>query len=137
MVNEPAYAPPLIETARAHITTVVDALSAATGLKKTFISEVAKGDRAFLSRIEDTVFSFRTYDEVMGRLSAAWPDSAPWPETVPRYPPTDLPDDIRAELDRRLSRAEEEKAARVAELKAELARLGADPTEAAQAPANP
>lgn len=136
MVTDPAYAPPMLETARANIRRTVDVLAAHTGLPQTFLSVVARGDRAFLTRMNEKAFSFRGYDEVMGRLSAAWPDDLPWPRDVPRPAPGDLPPEIREELDRRLVNCAEAKAERIAELQAELARLGA-PAVADQAPAHP
>ncbi len=118
MVTEPAYAPPLSETARNNVRAVVDALIAGTGLTETFVSAFAKGDRAFTKRLPETTMSMRTYDEAMGRLSAGWPSDLPWPEAVPRPEPAGLSEDERRVVDTVIIRrradlaAKEAKAAR-------------------------
>lgn len=134
MVNEHAYAPTLTETARANIRTAVDALMSGTGLSQTFISRAMNGDSAWVKRLPETSINLRSYDAAMGRLSAMWPDDLPWPASVPRPAPLDLPPEVRADLDSRLINCDEAKAARIAELQAELARLGA-PAGGDQAPA--
>lgn len=149
MVNEFAYAPTLTETARNNIRTACDALIAATGLTDTLISRVVKGDSAFIKRLPETSINIRTYDEVMGRLSAAWPEDAEWPASVPRPAPIPLPDATRADLEaamikRRAIRAQEEArdARRVAREARAVARhvAGRSPKATAggdQAPAHP
>lgn len=99
MVNDPKYAPTLSETARRNISAVVQGIIAATGISETLVSRLGKSDGAFLKRLPENSISLRSYDEFMGRLSAAWPDDAAWPESVPRPEPTLIPDDIRADYE--------------------------------------
>lgn len=113
MVNEHAYAPTLTDTARGNIRSVVSALMDATGLTETYLSKFLRGDSAFLKRLPETSMNLRTYDDVMARLSAAWPVGLAWPQDVPRLAPVALDDEDRRELEemiaRRLSlRAQEE-----------------------------
>lgn len=112
MVTEPAYAPPLSETARNNVRAVVDALIAGTGLTETFVSAFAKGDRAFTKRMPETTMSMRTYDEAMGRLSAGWPSDLPWPEAVPRPEPAGLSEDERRVIDAMIIRRRADMAAK-------------------------
>jgi hypothetical protein len=98
MVNEHTYAPTLIETARANIGAVVAEIMRVTGLQQTFLSRFASRDSAFLKRLPDTSMNIRTYDEVMARLSAAFPEGCIWPAAVPRPVPADLDDVERQEL---------------------------------------
>lgn len=124
MVTKHAYAPTLTETARANIRAAVDALMSGTCLSQTFISRAMTGDSAWMKRLPETSMNLRSYDAAMGRLSAMWPDDLPWPASVPRPAPQDLPAEIKADLDGRLTNYEEARAARIAELQSELARLG-------------
>lgn len=113
MVNEHAYAPPLAETARENIRAVVEVLMTEIKLTETFLSRFAKGDSAFLKRLPETSMNIRTYDEVMARLSAAFPEDLSWPDEVPRPAPADLDEASRKELEammihRRAVKAQEE-----------------------------
>lgn len=142
MVNEHAYAPTLTETARANIETAADLFTASTGLSRTYLSTVLRGDSAFLKRLADTSMNIRSYDEVMGRMSAIWPDDVAWPVSVPRPAPVSLPDEIRAELEAKLADRAGRIARRVAELRAareaadaELAKIGGLCAPAVAAPA--
>ena len=113
MVNEPAYAPPLAVTARENIRAVVNALMTETGLTETFLSGFSSGASAFLKRLPETSMNIRTYDAVMGRLSAAFPADLIWPVGVPRPVPAELDDQARQELEamivrRRAIKAQEE-----------------------------
>lgn len=99
MVNPNAYAPTLTETARENIRAVVAALMDGTGLTETFLSKLVRGDSAFLRRLADHSMNLRTYDDVMGRLSAAFPSDLEWPANVPRPEPSDLGEAARQELE--------------------------------------
>lgn len=144
MVTEHAYAPTLAETARANIETAADLFIASTGLSRTYLSTVLRGDSAFLKRLADTSMNIRSYDDVMGRMSAIWPDDVAWPTSVPRPAPVCLPAEVKSELEAKLADRAERIAQRVAELRAlreaadaELAKIGAvcAPAVAAPAPA--
>lgn len=99
MDNDPAYAPTLTETARGNIRRVSQLLIAETGASLTTLSRLAKGDSAFLQRLNETSISLRSYDETMGRFSAIWPDSIDWPDDVPRPAPIPVSDAARAEYE--------------------------------------
>lgn len=99
MVNENTYAPTLTETTRNNIRVAVDALTGATGLTDTLIGRTLKNDGGFLPRLGKTSINIRSYDEVMGRLSAIWPDEVEWPASVPRPAPIPVPDPVRADFE--------------------------------------
>lgn len=140
MVTKPAYAPTLIETARANIVAVASAFVAATGLSETFVARVMRNDGAFIRRLPETTMNIRTYDEIMGKMSAIWPAGAAWPCDVPRPAPVAVSAEERAEVDARIAKqaraeAEAQRKAAIAALKAKLAEVIAAPAEAVQAPA--
>lgn len=98
------YAPTLAETARLNIEAVALAIMDQTGLSQTFVSKLCRSDGAFLLRLPETSMNITTYDMVMGRLSAIFPDGAIWPVAVPRPAPVEVPADLVAELEARLAR---------------------------------
>jgi hypothetical protein len=139
MLTEPrTYAPTLAETTRFHIETVTEALMQHTGVSQTFVSKVCRPDPAFLKRLWETTMNVATYDDVMARLSAIWPDDAEWPESVPRPAPGSLSDEIRAEFAEKAAKARAAKAqteAREAARRSRALRHAA--AGGAQAPAHP
>lgn len=99
MVNEPAYAPPLSQATRHHIRAAVDALIVGKGVTETFSSRLFTGDSAFVRRLPETSMNIRTYDQIMGRISALWPNDLEWPADVPRPEPLPIEDALRADLE--------------------------------------
>lgn len=98
------YAPTLAETARLNIEAVALAIMDHTGLSQTFVSKLCRSDSAFLTRLPETTMNITTYDVVMGRLSAIFPEDAIWPEAVPRPAPGEVPADLAEELSAKLAR---------------------------------
>ena len=97
------YAPTLAETARLNIEAVALALMEHTGLSQTFVSKLCRSDSAFLMRLPETTMNITTYDVVMGRLSAIFPDDAIWPVDVPRPAPGEVPADLVVELEAKVA----------------------------------
>lgn len=113
MDNEPAYATPLIETAREHITRLYEAFMSATSLTPTYAGKlIAAGDPKFWATYRDHNFTLGRYDTIIQRLSALWPADLPWPEGVPRQAPATISEDelrdFRARLDRAAGRPQED-----------------------------
>lgn len=104
------FDPTSLELARDRIASIFDGFVAATGIPITAASEILSGDKAFVSRYKRSNISFGTYDMVAGRASALWPAAAAWPEGVPRPAPGDVPEPLRAEAQRRMSKQNEEAA---------------------------
>lgn len=90
-----------LQVAYARIGTLLDAFVAATGIPITPSSAILAGDKAFVSRYRKSNLTFGTYDMVVGRASALWPEGAAWPADVPRPEPAPVPPELRAEFDRR------------------------------------
>ncbi len=66
---------------------VAEAYSGATGVSLTTIGKLLAQDGGFFKRAQRNSIRIRTYDEVMGRLSAVWPASLSWPQHVTRPAP--------------------------------------------------
>lgn len=73
-------------TARKNLFKIVDAYAKATGLSISTISGRFYGNQAFLTAYRDgkiKSMTFRKVEEMLGRLSAAWPENIKWPKTIP------------------------------------------------------
>lgn len=98
------FAPASIEIARAHIGHLLAAYQGATGFPKTFCAKVARGEPKFADLYQTIDFGFRSYDAVVSRLSAVWPEGTPWPEHIPRQAPAEIPEDLLASIREREDR---------------------------------
>jgi hypothetical protein len=101
MSQIPAFSKPLLDTARDHISALFQAFEQHTGLPRTYIGKLARGEPKFGTTFEDLDFRVGSYDVVISRLSAVWPDDLPWPAEVPRQAPTEIPDDLLSDYRRR------------------------------------
>ena len=92
----------MLDTARSHITALFQAFEQHTGLPRSFVATLARGEPKFGTAYLDLDFRIGSYDTVMGRMSDVWPEDLPWPAGVPRYEPVPIPDDLRADFQRRM-----------------------------------
>lgn len=79
-----------LENFRKNLLTLRDDFSAATSIAPTYISIIVAEDRAFYSRVARKDFRVGTYDTVVGRFSAIWPKTKPWPKAIARPAPVEL-----------------------------------------------
>lgn len=110
-----AYAAPALTLARAHIARLVGDFRQHTGLPPSFVSAYARvGDAKWFANYRVQNFTFGTYDQVVQRMSAVWPDDLPWPAEVPRQAPAQDVSDLEIEWTRqmraRLAARDQEKA---------------------------
>jgi len=92
------FAEPSLSTSRARLTKLMGTYAAATGFPVSFVGLITRGERKFALEYLERDFLHGTYDMIVSRLSALWPDeNTPWPEDIPRLAPADIPDDV-AEL---------------------------------------
>lgn len=105
MEHETPFAPKTLDVARERLTTLFDAYRVHTGLAPTFIGIIARGgDPKFFRSYMAQDFGFRSYDTVVSRFSAIWPDDLPWPADVPRQAPAAIEPEMLEELTSRLAR---------------------------------
>lgn len=98
------YAPPALEAARGHIGRLVDAFREATGFSTSFVAAFArKGDTKWLTNYLHQNITMGTYDQVVSRLSAVWPDDVAWPDGVPRQAPSTEADEWMTQMRERLA----------------------------------
>jgi hypothetical protein len=70
---------------RSHLTALAEAYSAARGIEMVTVARLATGDWRFFDRVEGGAsFTARKYDAIICWFAANWPDSAAWPNDVPR-----------------------------------------------------
>lgn len=87
----PTFPPPSLDVARQNLTALLEAFERATGLAPTYIGIIARGgDPKFCRSYLEKDFGFESYDIVVSRLSALWPENAAWPEGVPRLAPAPI-----------------------------------------------
>lgn len=85
------FAPRTLDTARQNLTALLQAFERETGLAPTYIGIVARGgDPKFCRSYLENDFGFESYDVVVSRLSALWPEGAEWPDGVPRLAPAPI-----------------------------------------------
>jgi len=77
------------QTLARRLMAVARVYAAAAGNKLSSVGQKIAGDGKFFLNIEagKSRFSARSYDDVMRRFSAAWPEGAVWPLGVPRPDP--------------------------------------------------
>jgi hypothetical protein len=108
MSNAELYAPASLDTHRAHLRALFSAFAEATGWPPTFVGFVARGEPKWARQFEERDFTHTSYDTAVSRLSALWPEDAPWPEGVPRQAPaTDIPQEILDRIAARQAKAAE------------------------------
>lgn len=73
-------------TLRSALTLLVARFSEKTGLSAPTIGKRAINDNTFFARLAkgETGFNIRTYDRIVGWLSANWPEGAEWPADIAR-----------------------------------------------------
>lgn len=104
-MEQKTYAKSGLETARDHIAALFLAYQNATGLSATFVASVATaGDPKFGKTHREKNFTLGTYDTIVSRLSAVWPNDAPWPESVPRQAPAEIESETLAAIAARMSK---------------------------------
>lgn len=104
MSKTTTYDPQMLSQMRANLAKVFESYREATGFSATFCTEVACGDPKFYRSYQEKDFRVGTYDKVLGRLSAVWPDGAQWPDGIGRPEPIDPGESIRAEIAARNSK---------------------------------
>ncbi|MEL4069552.1 hypothetical protein WKW50_05330 [Ochrobactrum sp. GPK 3] len=75
---------------RKNIKSTMDAYRHATGCNQTRLDEIVSGYRTFSQTMERTDMRAGTYDKIMSRLSAIWPDGIAWPAGIERPEPAVL-----------------------------------------------
>lgn len=65
----------------------MDAYRAATGCTQTRLDEIVSGYRTFSQSMDRADMRAGTYDKIMSRFSAIWPDDAEWPAGIDRPEP--------------------------------------------------
>lgn len=68
----------------------MDAYRAATGCTQTRLDEIVSGYRTFSQSMDRADMRDGTYDKIMSRFSAIWPDDAEWPAGIDRPEPAAL-----------------------------------------------
>lgn len=83
------HAPKMADFLRDNVIRAVEELAAHLGIAKTHIVRAISGHPSDWARIKkgDTPITTSLYDRVMGGVSALWPETAPWPDGIPRPVP--------------------------------------------------
>lgn len=68
----------------------MDAYRAATGCTQTRLDEIVSGYRTFSQSMDRADMRAGTYDKIMSRFSAIWPDGVEWPAGIDRREPAVL-----------------------------------------------
>ena len=68
----------------------MDAYRLATGCPQTSLNEIVSGYRTFTQTVDRVDMRAGTYDKLMSRFSAIWPNGVAWPEGVERPEPAVL-----------------------------------------------
>ena len=93
---------PTLETARERLATLLAGYGAATGFPETLVGKIARGDPKCAAAFRSRDFLHGSYDLVVSRLSALWPEGAEWPADVPRQAPAVIePEILQLIADRR------------------------------------
>lgn len=92
---------------RAELDIVFASYRKATGFSATFCTTVACGDPKFFRSFREKDFRVGTFDKVMGRMSAVWPEGWAWPEGVARPAPIEPGPEIREEIAARLTKGDQ------------------------------
>lgn len=72
-------------TLRRHLETCALEFAKATEREASTVARLAAGDWRFFDRLsEGASFTARKYDAIMAWFGVNWPDSAAWPDDVPR-----------------------------------------------------
>ena len=105
------YVPPLIDRCRRDISLLMQTLVEATNLPPTHVAKFSAFDPKFFRTYLTKNFTVGTYDLIVGRLSAVWPEAVvAWPYLVPRVRPAEVKpeeaEDFRLTLERALARRE-------------------------------
>lgn len=84
------FSKPTLDQARERLSTLLVAYMAATGFPETTVGRIARNDpKCFTSfRVRD--FQHASYDLVVSRFSALWPEGCEWPASVPRQAPAEI-----------------------------------------------
>lgn len=82
-----------LETLRGNITRLFDAYCEATGAGRVALSVQVARDPKFVKSYLERDMRIGTYDMVVSRFSAIWPQSLPWPEGISRPAPYEASDD--------------------------------------------
>lgn len=130
-MEQKKFAPPTIEIARQQARKLIYTLQEATGFPDTFIAKVARGEPKWWAKLDEIGMTFGSFDMMVSRLSAVWPDDVAWPEDVPRQAPAEigpeganpkdlaretLPYEMAADFRQRLEKLREQKREREAHL---------------------
>lgn len=75
---------------RTNIRVTMDAYRKATGCTQTKLDEIVSGYRTFSQTIDRVDMRAGTYDKIMSRFSAIWPEGVAWPAGVERPEPATL-----------------------------------------------
>lgn len=89
-MTAPSYTRPTLDVARERLETLIAAYREATGFPETVVGQISRNDKKFTASIRQRDFLHGSYDQVVARLSAVWPDGAEWPASVPRLAPADM-----------------------------------------------
>ncbi|GHG24369.1 hypothetical protein GCM10017322_22880 [Paracoccus aerius] len=60
------------------------------GMPPSFLGKIVKNDPNWVGDYRSNDFRVGTYDRVVSRMSAIWPDHLPWPDDVPRPEPAQI-----------------------------------------------
>lgn len=83
------HAPKMQDLLRDNLIRAVEALAIHRGVALTHVVRAISGHPADWARIKkgESPITTALYDRMMGGVSALWPDSADWPEGIPRPAP--------------------------------------------------
>lgn len=85
MTDKYAYIWRMEQILRTHLLMLADAYASSRELSDATLGNLAAGDWRFFARLRvGKAFTVRKYDAVVAWFRAHWPDSAGWPEPVPK-----------------------------------------------------
>lgn len=76
-----------LEILRSNIARLFDAYCTATGASPSAVSVAVSNDNKFVKTFRERDMRVGTYDLVVSRFSAIWPEGAAWPDGVDRPAP--------------------------------------------------
>lgn len=93
---------------RKNLETLSALLAEKTGVSLSTLGKRLAGDPKFFANAQKVDFRVGSYDYVVGRLSAIWPENLTWPDDIDRPAPSEIEPTTRDWVNARLADGEAE-----------------------------